>query len=240
MISLTDKHHAYQSSLLHNVLHGFGTKQTGDGRNIEVIQTIIQSSNRNVQSIVVPGQTHSSHVEIIPKGTTIGKIHRIPSCDGVVTDRKNECLTVVTADCVPIQYYDPIRAIIGISHSGWKGAIARISKQVINAMESLGSKPEDISIAIGPSIQSCCYEVYGERERIFRETFGSEVINENNGIFSIDLVKANCQTLLASGVHLSHIDNSAICTSCDSQQWWSFHRDKEIKGEMVTWIMLPE
>lgn len=240
MISPNKQFHAYQSSLFKDVFHGFGTKQTGDGRNIEVIQSIVQSSNQNVQSIVIPGQTHSSHVEIISADDKITPIHRIASCDGVLTDQKNVCLTVVTADCIPTLYYDPNRAIIGISHSGWRGIIAEISKQVINAMQSLGSKPEEIIVAIGPSIQSCCYEIYGERENIFRTAFGDEVISGKNGTQYLDLKKAHYLTLLNCGIIPSHIDQTNLCTRCDSQKWWSYHRDKEIKGEMISWIMLPE
>ena len=36
---------------------------------------------------------------------------------------KNLSIGVLTADCVPILFYDPNKKIIGCAHSGWKGAL---------------------------------------------------------------------------------------------------------------------
>ena len=36
---------------------------------------------------------------------------------------KNIGISILTADCAPILFYDPKNKIIGCAHAGWKGAL---------------------------------------------------------------------------------------------------------------------
>lgn len=228
------------SKLLKDISHGFGTKQDGDGRDRAIIKTIAQSLQEPPRCIVIPGQTHSIHVEIIdPNQGETQRYIEIADTDGVVTSEKGVMLTVVSADCVPILYYDPGKKIIGISHGGWKGTLEKIPVRVVERMCNLGAPAENIHIAIGPSIGSCCYEIYGERLTAFHGTFTPDVIEKRDGNSYIDLQKANIQTLLSSGIPRENIDVIDECTSCHSDRYFSYNRDQGIKGEMLSFVMLP-
>ena len=47
---------------------------------------------------------------------------------------------ILTADCAPILFYDPINMIVGACHAGWKGALTGIIENTLIKMESIGSK----------------------------------------------------------------------------------------------------
>ena len=77
------------------------------------------------------------------------------------------------ADCVPLYFVDPVKRVIGLSHSGWRGTVGKIGK--VTAGETMcrefQSRPEDILAAVGPSICQECYEVSEDVIAKFRESF---------------------------------------------------------------------
>ena len=66
---------------------------------------------------------------------------------------------ILTADCVPILFYDSKKKIIGAVHAGWKGAYKKITKKVIDFYLKRGSNLNDIYAVIGPCISQKNYEV---------------------------------------------------------------------------------
>lgn len=226
----------YQSSHI-NIPHGFGTKLTGDGRSVSVIKNLLAKENLSYTSIVIPGQTHSTNVACITSSVGKELVH-IPNTDAVVTNQKGVVLTVVTADCVPIIYHDSRAGIIGISHGGWKGTLEKISLKVIEKMIQLGSRKEHIAIAIGPAIGSCCYGVYGERLFKLQTEFDERVFEQRKNKVFIDLKKANVLTVRRSGIPDGQMALSDLCTSCQSEEFFSYKRDGEIRGEMLSFVSL--
>lgn len=77
-------------------------------------------------------QTHSNRVVIVTDKNQI-----IGEADGMVTSLKNLELQVRVADCGNIYAYDPLASVIGVCHSGWKGAQGNITSRMIEAMKSL-------------------------------------------------------------------------------------------------------
>ena len=57
--------------------------------------------------------------------------------DAVVTDCRNVCIGVHTADCVPILFYDPVHSAIGAAHAGWRGTVQRIAQHTLRKMTEL-------------------------------------------------------------------------------------------------------
>jgi len=213
------------SSLLDNTLHGFGEKTDGD--------------DRLTSQIIIPKQCHGNHVEIVTK-TQNQLIRRIPQCDALVTADPGVALTVVTADCVPIIFSDANAHVIGIAHAGWRGTLGNIVERVILRMVERGASTEHIHVAIGPCIHACCYNIYGERKEQFEQAFSTDIIQVRNGQFFLDLVQANRELLLRGNIVEEHIDIIDMCTSCDKDCFYSYHRDGEIQGEMQSFIMMKD
>lgn len=82
-----------------------------------------------------------------------------PRADAMVTAAPGLALGVITADCTPVLLHDPVAAVTGAVHAGWRGALAGVLEATVEAMQALGAKPGSIRAAIGPSIRQPSYEV---------------------------------------------------------------------------------
>ena len=75
-------------------------------------------------------------------------------------------LEVLTADCVPILFYDKINNLIGCAHAGWKGAKSGVIENTVDQIKKLNKKNEIIAV-IGPCIGKKSYEVENEFVNLF-------------------------------------------------------------------------
>lgn len=126
---------------------------------------------------VCTDQTHTTNIRIITdkdRGKGVTKPRDYTDIDGLITNIPGMVLTTLYADCVPLYFVDPVQKVIGLAHSGWRGTIQGIGKEMIKMMEeSYGCCPNDIQAAIGPSICQSCYEVSRDVAEQFQEVFGS-------------------------------------------------------------------
>lgn len=91
--------------------------------------------------------------------------------DGLVTKTKGIALGILTADCGPILFYDPIAHVIGACHAGWRGAKNGIIQATLRAMEEQGAVCSQIHATLGPTIQQANYEVGPEFPAFFEEPY---------------------------------------------------------------------
>lgn len=100
-------------------------------------------------------QIHGRNVEIVDGPLT----EPVPATDALVTTQRDLALVVLTADCVPILLSDDEAGVIAAVHAGRIGARIGIVPRVIDAMISLGAKPERIGAFLGPAASGRQYEV---------------------------------------------------------------------------------
>ena len=164
--------------------------------------------------------------------------------DALITKHCGVALAMSSADCVPLMFYDPVERVLGLAHAGWRGTARGIAAITIDAMgEQFGSSPNNIHAGIGPSIGPCCYEVseevrcyfIGQKEFDFDPTNARyrKLIRESailtvkriqgRDSLRLDLWETNRNQLLMAGVLPEHIEASEICTSCDTEHFFS-HR----------------
>jgi YfiH family protein len=131
-------------------------------------------------------QTHSTHIfhvvrddaaqtRFIPAGgaAPLSSEGKAPSGDALVTNQAGILLSIRTADCHPILLVDSRQRVIAAVHAGWRGTLARIAEKTVGVMLAMfGSNPRDITAAIGPGIQACCYGVGEEVVAAFHGRFG--------------------------------------------------------------------
>ncbi|MCP3677625.1 MAG: peptidoglycan editing factor PgeF [Deltaproteobacteria bacterium] len=190
-------------------------------------------------------QVHGDRVLVIDNATDISSLlHKgvRPEADAILTSKKGLAIGVLTADCVPIILADPVKKVIGIVHAGWRGTIAGIcGKAVTNMRDHFGSHIEDISAAIGPSIGPCCYEVGEEVAASFLTgSFREKVVvaNSNGGRGKLDLRKAAKLLLLESGVEEGNISVSPLCTSCNTDLFFSYRREGTPTGRQLSFVVM--
>ncbi len=200
----------------------------------------------NSSDLIRLPQVHSSKVRMIRKehaGEGVIRQVTVEGYDGMVTNEPGIVLCTVEADCVPVYLYDPVKAVIAMVHSGWKGSAGEISVDAINAMtREYGSDPGDILALIGPCICGKCYEVGGELKDEFLKNYSGDEVEDffapgENGKFFLDLKKAIRLTFLRAGIRNEHIYDTGVCT-LESDHICSWRRDKDKMARMLTAIML--
>jgi YfiH family protein len=167
-----------------------------------------------------------------------------PHADGVVSNRKGDILTILTADCQPVLFHDPDAGVIGACHAGWKGALEGVIGATVEAMITLGATRENISAAIGPCISQSAYEVGAE----LREQFVSHIptfdtfftIGAHEGKFQFDLPAFGLYTLNEEGIKSANWIRE--CTYSNEEYYYSYrrttHRAEADYGRLISCITL--
>ncbi len=183
------------------------------------------------------------------------------SGDGLITDTPGQVLAVLTADCLPIILVDRKRRAVGIFHAGWRGTVKRIVEKGVGEMRHhFQSDPRHLIAAIGPGVQSCCYEVgvevrsnfeaqFAYAGNLFREVKESDPVREKYPLLFLtarapghgelpvklflDLVEANRRQLLDAGVPANNIDAAAPCTACHPELLFSHRAERGVTGRMM-------
>ncbi|MDO1447934.1 peptidoglycan editing factor PgeF [Rhodocytophaga aerolata] len=195
------------------------------------------------EQLFFPAQTHSIHVKKVEPGTQSASL---TDTDALVTNSPGQCICVMSADCVPILLYDPVKEAVGAVHAGWRGTVGKIVTATVQAMQQeFGTKPADLIAGIGPSI---CPEVYQIGEEVIEavlQTFGKEanlISNQNGeGKGYFNLWEANRIQLLNLGVQPTSIEVAGICTYQQSDQFFSARKSGNRAGRFAAGILIcPE
>lgn len=199
--------------------------------------------------MVFSDQTHTANVGIVTEedlGKGILKPKDYTDIDGLVTNCPGACLVTFFADCVPLFFADPVKKVIGLSHSGWRGTAAAIGHETIEMMRhQFGCRPEDIIAAVGPSICGSCYEVSEDVAQVFRQQFRPEetdtfLTEKGGGKYLLDLWQANACILLNSGILPEHLAVTDLCTCCNSDLLWSHRKTGGVRGSLAAFLMIRE
>ncbi len=233
----------FLSSLInHNGIYGgFGTKTFCNGLQINNIINLKKTFSVNCQNIVVLKQIHSTNIKLIKPIDLQNQFTVIEDTDGVITKENNVALVVRTADCVPMIIVDAGKGIVGISHQGWRGSLKKMAQLMVSAVEQIGGSRRQLTVALGPAINLCCYSVTEDRYLQFREVFdgySKKVFKYFNHRFYINLIYLNYLQLIDIGINPKHIDYLPICTCCDSGRFFSFRREHpHCRGEMISFVI---
>lgn len=137
--------------------------------------------------------------------------------DAQLTATRGLTAFVQVADCVPVALAGADR--VGAVHCGWRGLAAGIVERAVGAT---GAK----AAAIGPAIGPCCYEVGPEVLAAFAG-MGKGVARGSN----LDLGEVTRRQLARAGV--TAVVSSGLCTSCESDLFFSHRRDGERSGRQA-------
>jgi len=233
------KNNIYKFKILksQNIIHGVSTKFFGSIKNNgninkKNLKSFLDAMQVEEKSVVFPEQLHGSSVVTIDDS----KKECIQNADGLITSRKNVFLGVVTADCLPVIFYDKKMGVVGIAHAGYKGILKGILEEMIKSFKKLGSNVKDIKVSIGPSIGVCCYNVNHERVKMFEDVFkGIKTHEKRNGKYFLDLKSNAFQVFIKNGITKKNIQISSICTKDNLNQFFSFRGEGKDKfGEFAT------
>lgn len=249
------------------VNHGFSTRRGGVSKgefasmNLSFVRgdkdECVQENFRRIskaigsefENIVCSKQTHTANVKVVDRsycGNGVSKENILEDIDGLVTNDPEVCLFTSYADCVPLYFVDPVKKVIGLSHSGWRGTVGRIGSETIKVMvEEMGSEVSDILCAIGPSICQACYEVSLDVIEEFKNEFDCKYWDEifytnNTGKYQLDLWKVNEIILLESGISKNNIATTNLCTACNWEELFSHRISNGKRGNLGALLELKK
>jgi YfiH family protein len=193
----------------------------------------------------VPDQTHSANSRLLSESC-------FTDTDAIILDMPNKIAMVLTADCVPLIFYDPVCHVGAVVHGGWRGTAAGIAPKVVQRlMDEFKVDPKTLQVVIGPSIRGCCYEVSEDVLEALERSLEQVDLESGeqrsssatkDGILTkrvankpyVDIVTVHQLQLKALGV--TNIETMSPCTRCHPEQLWS-HRRGEL-GRQGAFLML--
>lgn len=223
-----------------------------------------------ISDIVCSQQTHTTNVRKVTaadKGKGIVRERDYTDVDGLITNEKGIILATFYADCVPLFIVDPVNKAIGLSHSGWRGTVGKMGKATLDKMQAAyGTKPEDVRVAIAPSICQGCYEVSEDVALAFEKAFLQDdavsraraeeylvryqqdytqkdiddclMYQKENGKYQLNLWYANFRVFRDAGVPDQNIEVTDVCTCCNPRLLFSHRASRGRRGNLGAFMML--
>jgi YfiH family protein len=235
----------------HGFLHGFSLRTGGVsslpfgtanlGRNVGDASESVAENHRRLAAGVGYLLEHSRETSQVHGATVVdvdGKAQlevRALEADALFTRSAGTAVGVRTADCVPLLVADPSSGGVLAIHAGWRGVVQRIASI---AIEAFTTERASLLVAIGPHIRGPHFEVGQDvAAQIGGVAHGREVIvgKSEAGKPLVDLTIALRAQLHSIGVE--QIDDVGGCTLTEPERFFSFRRDGQRSGRMLSVIV---
>ena len=176
-------------------------------------------------------QTHSTKVIELPfTGSNV-------EADAVYTQQANQVCLVMTADCLPVLFFNKEGTEVAAAHAGWRGLCDGILEETVAKFKCPTS---DIIAWLGPAIGPTAFQV------------GEEIIEQfcafdsnaklafipdltTSGKFLGNLYQLATQRLNKLGI--TEISGGGHCTYTEQDKFFSYRRDKKT-GRMASLIWI--
>jgi hypothetical protein len=167
------------------------------------------------QEFISGKQCHGVIIRTTPIGSD-------DECDGLLTTKDSQALTIKHADCQAAIFYDPVHQAVGNVHCGWRGNVGNIYSHAIDYFKKeIGSKPEDLLVSISPSLGPCCSEFINYKAELPESFLDFQVKPTYFNLWELSRFQ-----LIQKGVLPHHIEMAGICTCCNREDFFSYRRDK--------------
>ena len=161
-------------------------------------------------------QVHSSNVISAIKPGIYADV------DGIINKGGELVCSIQVSDCLPIFFANNNSKTIGLVHAGWRGLSLGILPEFINKVNCFKESVSEYNVLIGPSIQSCCFEIRND----VLHRFDSKFYNNNGSKkYSVDLQGWAVNQLVSSGIKREKIKVIKKCTFCSNTLYHSYRRD---------------
>lgn len=225
-------------------------------RNVELNRALLcRALKLEPSCLIMPHQVHSDRVcridEAFFRQPDTVRAAALEGADAVMTDIPRVCVSVSTADCIPILIYDARHRAVAAVHAGWRSTVLRISQKALSAMKDCyGTLAADVRVAIGPGISMEAFEVGDEVYEAFEQArfpmsriarrYPALCDTGGVGKWHVDLWQANCEALYEAGVSPRQIQLAGICTYRQAERFFSARRLGIRSGRILNGIFLTE
>jgi len=150
------------------------------------------------------------------------------SCDALWSSAAGTALGIKIADCLPVTIADTDHGVIANVHSGWRGAVQRITAETLDILgEETPFETTAAQAWLGPSIRVCCFEVGEEVVSAFRASYDDADVFVDRSMAKphIDIAALTTALLVERGFAPHTIHDSGLCTRCEGSIFHSYRRD---------------
>jgi copper oxidase (laccase) domain-containing protein len=204
---------------LSGIVHGFTLRVPGIEMSHDKMEALarLDGVHREIRRehglgavpFITAQQVHGARLAVIGEATA--KDECFDSCDGLITDQRGVCLGIYVADCCAVYLVDPVRAAVGLVHSGKKGTELGVVANAIKSMaEHFDSRAANIIVQLSPCIRPPHYET----------DFAGEIVQQ-------------CRDLGVTAVN-----DCGVCTACDLNRYYSYRAEKGRTGRMLAFLAL--
>ncbi|WP_158780372.1 polyphenol oxidase family protein [Pantoea sp. BAV 3049] len=168
-------------------------------------------------------------------------------------------VAIYTADCLPILIADSRQQQVAAVHAGLNGALGGVLINTLRRLCELGATPDSLTLAIGPSIGPCCYELGEEKMASIREENLNNLVplmahtkqqignpkairpqakGTTQGVW-FDLPLLARRMAIREGVPEAQIELSEVCTYCMAEEQASYRRNTHFNHgyqQRFSWI----
>jgi len=148
-------------------------------------------------------------------------LSNVAQADAIWSSSSDDLLIIRTADCAAVWLVDPENEHLAMMHAGWRGAADGIVQQTIDTMRAHRAHPDAMTVAIGPHIGPCCFEVGPDVAAHFSDIEGAiapasvlTAPRQRTDSVSLNLGAVLCAQLADAGVARNKINTATACTRC--------------------------
>lgn len=192
-------------------------------------KTVVENRKRFLAKNNIDSQNHicmrCDHGEVIiainrdTNGVGAESQEEMIEAEVLVTQEKGLALMLLTADCIPAVFYDPIEKVIALAHLNRKTIAHNLAQKTVSFLcKNFNSEPQNLHIHFGPHIDKGSYKF---PTPLTQET-PTQLLNfieEKDSVAHIDLTSAFINQLNEVGVLKNKITISDIDTAISSNHF---------------------
>jgi len=218
-----------------NCSYSAGDQSIAVKKNIEQAKKKLHLEKKKIKLI---NQIHSNKIILLNDKNFVKKF----KADGMITQNKNICIGVLTADCCPIFLFDEEASFISCLHAGWKGCYVNIVENALKKIKQIQPKTKKINAVIGPCLNKINFEVskdlkkkFIKKKSIYKNFFidkkqNNKYLFDMQGLIKFQLIKND----------IKNIENIELDTYSNEESFFSHrrssHNDNLPTGRMINII----
>lgn len=233
-----------------NLVHGFSNRQDGNmsfryGLKEEVMknrENFLGAVGVTASDCVAMEVSHGTEVISVDgafRGRGLDGASNALRADALITANPNLFLFLLTADCLPVVFYDEKKGFVALAHLSRINTQELFVQKIVEALEKMGSQRENIFAGFGPGILKDSY-IFSEDEIKTRipvpKNWGNFLIRLPDERIAVDFLGWNIRQLQDAGIPGKNIETSGIDTG-SNESFFSHYRSPktaEKEGRMAT------
>ncbi|MDC1205504.1 polyphenol oxidase family protein [Candidatus Pacebacteria bacterium] len=207
-------------------------------------RVFLEKNGINFKSHICMACNHGENIIAVNRGNVeVGATSQeeMIEAEVLITQEKNLALMLLTADCIPAIFYDPVHEVIALAHLNRKTITYDLAQKTVSFLsEHFESKLSDLHIHFGPHIRKDSY--------VFDTPLAEETppqltnfIEEVGGQLRIDLTAAFIHQLNEVGIESAQVSISDIDTGTSTNHFSHYRSSRDPKypsGRLATVLMM--